>query len=168
MSFLLDTDTCSYHLRRPSGLAHRFVQHQGRIFVPSVVLAELYVWVYRRDDPTHGLEAMSRFVRHEVQLLDHDHACAEKFGRVRAGLLRKGISVDRFDLLIASVALVNDLTLVTHNTADFQNIPDLRLVELDTLIGKLIDAGEFQTAGQVVGEALRLLAERRRDDFHWW
>jgi tRNA(fMet)-specific endonuclease VapC len=29
--------------------------------------------------------------------------------------------------MIASVALVNDLTLVTHNTRDFENIPGLRL-----------------------------------------
>ncbi len=32
----------------------------------------------------------------------------------------------RVDLMIASVALAHDLTLVTHNTADFQHIPDLR------------------------------------------
>jgi tRNA(fMet)-specific endonuclease VapC len=31
------------------------------------------------------------------------------------------------DLMIASVALVCDLTLVTHNTVDYQNIPGLRL-----------------------------------------
>jgi tRNA(fMet)-specific endonuclease VapC len=31
------------------------------------------------------------------------------------------------DLLIAVVALVHNLTLVTHNTADFHNIPGLRL-----------------------------------------
>jgi tRNA(fMet)-specific endonuclease VapC len=31
------------------------------------------------------------------------------------------------DLLIASVALANNLTLVTHNTADYRNIPGLRL-----------------------------------------
>jgi tRNA(fMet)-specific endonuclease VapC len=29
--------------------------------------------------------------------------------------------------MIASVALVHDLTLVTHNTSDFQNVPNLRL-----------------------------------------
>jgi tRNA(fMet)-specific endonuclease VapC len=39
----------------------------------------------------------------------------------------EGIEVPSVDLLIASVALVQDLTLVTHNTADFQNIPGLRL-----------------------------------------
>ena len=31
------------------------------------------------------------------------------------------------DLMIAAVALVHDLTLVTNNTKDFQNIPGLRL-----------------------------------------
>ncbi|MFO0904038.1 MAG: type II toxin-antitoxin system VapC family toxin [Pirellulales bacterium] len=35
----------------------------------------------------------------------------------------------RFDLMIGCVALVHDLTLVTHNTADYRNIPDLRLVD---------------------------------------
>jgi tRNA(fMet)-specific endonuclease VapC len=127
MSFLLDTNICSYHLRRPSGLVHRFVQHQGRIFIPSVVLAELYVWVYRRDDPRAGLAAIDWFVQNEVQVVGYDERCAEEFGRIRSDLLRKGIVVGRFDLLIASVAIVNDWTLVTHNTADFQNIRNLRL-----------------------------------------
>jgi tRNA(fMet)-specific endonuclease VapC len=31
------------------------------------------------------------------------------------------------DLLIAAVALARDLTLVTHNTRHFQEVPDLRL-----------------------------------------
>lgn len=42
MSFLLDTDHLSAHLRRPAGLVHRFVQHSGR--TPTIALAELYVW----------------------------------------------------------------------------------------------------------------------------
>jgi tRNA(fMet)-specific endonuclease VapC len=29
--------------------------------------------------------------------------------------------------MIASVALIHDLTLVTHNTADFRSVPGLRL-----------------------------------------
>jgi tRNA(fMet)-specific endonuclease VapC len=31
------------------------------------------------------------------------------------------------DLMIASVALTHNLTLVTHNTADYQHIPGLQL-----------------------------------------
>ncbi len=46
---------------------------------------------------------------------------------MRGTLLQKGIAVPTTDLMIATAALVHDLTLVTHNTADFRNIPDLRL-----------------------------------------
>lgn len=42
MSYLLDTNILSAHLRRPSGLQHRFVQHSGRLYTSSVALAELY------------------------------------------------------------------------------------------------------------------------------
>ena len=60
-------------------------------------------------------------------MVDFDVDCAKEFGKLRGSLLRQGISVSRIDLLIASVALVHNLTLVTHNTADFQLIPGLRL-----------------------------------------
>ena len=42
MSFLLDTDTCSAHIRRPAGLVHRFIQHAGRLWMSAITLAELH------------------------------------------------------------------------------------------------------------------------------
>jgi tRNA(fMet)-specific endonuclease VapC len=66
-------------------------------------------------------------LRQEVHVADFDAPCAEKFGEVRGTLLQQGVSVPTADLMIASAALVHNLTLVTHNTADFQNIPGLQL-----------------------------------------
>ena len=40
---------------------------------------------------------------------------------------RQGIELNTVDLMIAAVALVYDLILVTHNTADFQRVPGLQL-----------------------------------------
>jgi tRNA(fMet)-specific endonuclease VapC len=60
-------------------------------------------------------------------VLDFDAACAETFGQVRGTLLRKGIAVPTADLMIATTALVHNVTLVTHNAADYQNIPGLPL-----------------------------------------
>ncbi len=127
MSFLLDTNICSAHLRMPAGLTHRFLQHSGRLSIPSIVLAELYAWAYHRDDPTSLLARINNDLLADVDVLPFDSRCAERFGMVRGTLLRQGLSVNRVDLMIASVALTHDLTLVTHNTADFQHIPDLRL-----------------------------------------
>jgi tRNA(fMet)-specific endonuclease VapC len=127
MSFLLDTDTCSFHLKRPSGLIHRFVQHSGGLYLSTIALAELYAWAYRRANPPMLLQAMAKDLLRDVTVLDFDASCAEQFGKVRGALLQRGIQVATPDLMIASVALVHNLTLVTHNTADFQNIPGLRL-----------------------------------------
>ena len=127
MTFLLDTDICSAHIRRPAGLMHRFVQYTGRIFVPTLVMAELYVWAYMRLDPGEFLSAITTFLDYDVEVIGFDEASADQFGRLRVSLQRIGVTMTPIDTLIASVALAHDLTLVTHNTADFQNIPNLRL-----------------------------------------
>lgn len=126
MNFLLDTDICSAHMRRPSHLAHRFVQYTGQIAISSVTLAELYAGAYRHSQVKRLLALITDLLQ-EVDVVDFDAVCAEQFGQVRGALLQQGISVPTTDLMIASAALVHNLTLVTHNTADFQNIPRLRL-----------------------------------------
>jgi predicted nucleic acid-binding protein len=44
VTYLLDTNIVSAHLRRPAGLQHRFVQHGGRLALPTIALAELCAW----------------------------------------------------------------------------------------------------------------------------
>lgn len=127
MSYLLDTNILSAHLRRPSGLQHRFVQHSGRLYTSAIALAELYEWAYQRSDPAAALAAVDKMRLYEVATIEFDNDCAKECGRLRAELRRQGIGVAGLDLLIAAVALSFDLTLVTHNTKDFQIIPGLRL-----------------------------------------
>ena len=126
MSYLLDTNICSAHMRRPAGLAHRFFQYSGRLWVPTVVLAELYAGAFLLDDPTKILAGINDLLQ-DLGVLPFDEACAEQFGRLRGELKRRGVGTGPIDLQIAAVALVHDLTLVTNNTADFQNVPGLRL-----------------------------------------
>ena len=127
MNFLLDTNICSAHLKRPAGLMHRFVQHAGGLCISTIVLAALYTWAYNRKNRAEAVQRIENDLLADVIVLDFDSACANQFGMVRAQLLQVGISVSRLDLLIASVALVHNLTLVTHNTADYRNVPGLRL-----------------------------------------
>ena len=127
MSFSLDTNICSAHLKRPGGLTHRLIQHMGRLYLPTVVLGELHAWAYRRGDSSKLLQQIENELLPDIVVLDYDRACAEKFGRVRGTLLRQGIVVNTADLMIASVALVHELTLITNNVSDFRFIPNLML-----------------------------------------
>ena len=126
MTHLLDTNICSAHMRRPSGLAHRFFQYAGGVSISTIVLAELYGGAYKHPNPAKLLGLIADLLR-EVAVLDFDAECAEEFGKLQGGLLQRGITVPVADLMIAAAATVRNLTLVTHNTADFRNIPGLRL-----------------------------------------
>ena len=91
------------------------------------MLGELYTWAYHRKNPTSVIHLIENDLLPDLTVLDFDAKCAEAFGRVRGQLLQKGISVSRVDLMIGAVALVHNLTMVTHNTADYASIPGLRL-----------------------------------------
>lgn len=128
MSFLLDTDICSAHLKRPAGLTSRFVQYSGRLAVSVLTIGELLTWARRRGAPARrleGIEALSS----EVDSLVVSEKVAEVFGELRAGQLDAGTPTPTADLWIAATAVAHGLTLVTHNTRDYQNIPGLVLVD---------------------------------------
>lgn len=126
MSYLLDTDVCSAFMRRPRDLFHRFMQHAGRLHVSAAGLSELYAWAYKQDDPTVILEKIEDFL-YDVQVVSFDESCAQAVGRLRGAFLREGVSVSAVDLMIAATAIVNNLTLVTHNIKDFEKIPGLQV-----------------------------------------
>lgn len=128
MSFLLDTDICSAHLKGNRGVNNRFLQYTGGLHISAIALGELYTWVLRAKAPPsrfHGLEELLA----EVTTLDVTPAVAKKFGELRASLLDQGLTPPDLDLFIAATALVHDLTLVTHNTQDYKNVPGLRLAD---------------------------------------
>ena len=89
MSHVLDTNICAAHFRRPAGLAHRFFQYSGGLFVPTIVLGELYAGAYHVVDPAPLLSKIAHLLT-DVRILDFDRECAEQFGSVRGSLLQKG------------------------------------------------------------------------------
>jgi predicted nucleic acid-binding protein len=83
--------------------------------------------VYRRPGPaaTTSLAALIA----TTPVLPVTLAVAERCARLRESLCRQGRRVNSraMDLIIAATALEHDLTLVTRNVADDQDIPGLKL-----------------------------------------
>ena len=128
MKFLLDTDACiSYLRRRGSRVAARlFATSNTEIAVCSVVKAELFYGVLRASDPMAELARLRSFLVAFVSLSFDDRA-AEVYGRIRAQLFNRGTPIGPNDLMIASIALAQDLTLVTHNTREFSRVTGLTI-----------------------------------------
>ncbi len=126
MNFLLDTNICSAYLKGDGRVFSRMIQHTGGLAVSTIVVAELYSWVFRANTRADRLRGLTDLLT-ELRLLPVDHAVARKFGEIRAGLLDQGRPTPEIDLLIASTAIVHDLTLATHNIQDFAHVPGLRI-----------------------------------------
>ena len=62
-----------------------------------------------------------------VGILPFDEVAAETYGPVRARLEAAGTPLGEPDLRVASIALANDLTLVSGNVRHFSRVPQLRL-----------------------------------------
>jgi tRNA(fMet)-specific endonuclease VapC len=126
MSFLLDTDICSAHLKGQGSLTHKFLQHTGHLHVSAISVGELYTWASRAKAPAGRLQGLLDFLK-DVNVVDVTEVIARKFGEVRASLLDSGKTVPEMDLMIAATALATDFTLVTHNVSDFAMVPGLRI-----------------------------------------
>ena len=55
-----------------------------------------------------------------------DDLAATKAAEIRANLAALGTPIGPYDLLIAAIAIVNNLTLVTHNTREFERVSELK------------------------------------------
>ena len=59
-------------------------------------------------------------------LLGFDDRCTDVCGRIRFDLRRQETPIGSNDLLIAAIALTNNLTLVTANTREFGRVAGLQ------------------------------------------
>ena len=59
--------------------------------------------------------------------LPFDSGCVPHYARLRDTIERAGHVIGGNDLLIAAIALAHDLTVVTHNSGEFNRVPDLRV-----------------------------------------
>jgi tRNA(fMet)-specific endonuclease VapC len=124
MSFVLDTDICSAHLRNVVRVSTKFLQYTGRLNISAVTLGELLSWTLRSKSPPKYHQGLLTMLS-DVVVFDVDQTVAWKFGEVRAQLLDQGQAIASIDLLIAATALVHGMTVVTHNVQHFSNVPGL-------------------------------------------
>jgi tRNA(fMet)-specific endonuclease VapC len=126
---LLDTNSCVDHLRH--GPASRVTAKlaaaaPGSVVLCSVVVGELHYGAHRSVRKAETLSQVQDFCR-GFPSIPFDDQAAEEYGRLRAHLAASGTVIGPNDLLIAAIALANDMTLVTNNTREFSRVPGLKL-----------------------------------------
>lgn len=128
MKYLLDTNTCIRYLngRSPAVFQRLDETPETDICVSSVVKFELRYGALRSDYVEKTLAEQEKFLDRFVSLPFDDKAHLHA-AQIRADLARAGTPIGPYDLLIAAIALANDLILITHNTREFGRIAELKI-----------------------------------------
>lgn len=122
-----DTDILSALMRPepPLGLIRKIAEVPPvEQATTSITLAELLYGAARRGS-SKLIERIRDLVTPALAILPFDRAAAEVYGPLRASLEAQGRRLAEPDLRIASIALSNEIVLVTRNVRHFARVPNL-------------------------------------------
>ncbi len=128
MIYVLDTNTCIYFLNGTSVRIRDQIalREPSELATTSITAAELYYGAYHSKRITKNLEVLQKFFAN-MQVLPFHRRAAREFARLKESLRKKGKLVGAFDLMIAAIVRREEVTLVTHNTGEFNRIEGLLL-----------------------------------------
>jgi tRNA(fMet)-specific endonuclease VapC len=123
---MLDTDICSYVMKRSSPV---LLERLSDVAVADVCMsvvtkAELLYGVRVSPDPTRDATALRGLLTY-VEVLDFPDEAAEGYADIRADLKRRGEPIGANDLFIAAHARALGLTLITNNAGEFSRVEGL-------------------------------------------
>ena len=126
-TWMLDTNILSELIRNPGGtlMRHLSATEPDALCTSVVVACELRFGAIRK-----GSEVLTRRVDqllNALVVLPLDPPADQHYAEIRAALERAGTPIGGHDLFIAAHARSRDLTLVTHNTREFNRVAGLRV-----------------------------------------
>ena len=133
LRYMLDTDICSYVMKRSNDLLLKRLQ--------KVPVSDVCVSVITKSELLYGVEVSPRRQQDEaalnsflnyVDVLDFPEKASSHYAQIRAHLKNSGTMIGGNDLLIAAHARSLGLKLVTHNTREFGRVPKLAVEDWTT------------------------------------
>jgi tRNA(fMet)-specific endonuclease VapC len=126
--FMLDTDTCSYIMKR----SHANVLSR----LASTSVEDVCISVITQSELAYGVEVSPRKKQDDAALqgllryldvLDFPAKASSHYASIRAALKHRGEMIGANDLFIAAHARSLNLTLVTNNVREFRHVRGLAL-----------------------------------------
>lgn len=124
--YLLDTNICIYLLNGKHHIDDKIVAAgESECCISEITVAELLFGAENSERVSYNVGVVNEFVKRFqiLPIFPSLHVYAKEKSRLR----KSGKPMDEFDLLIASVAVANNLILVTNNTKHFNRVNNIKL-----------------------------------------
>jgi tRNA(fMet)-specific endonuclease VapC len=133
--YMLDTDTCSYIMKRSNEEVLKRLQKVpvSDVCISVITKSELLFGVEMSPRRRQDEAALSAFLGY-VEVLDLPDIASSHYAQIRAALKSLGTMVGANDLFIAAHARSLGLRLVTNNTREFAQAPKLVIENWTTIL----------------------------------
>ena len=111
--FLLDTNIAIALFAQDSSVMER-LQEAESVFIPSIVLGELFFGAYKSINVEENVAWVSEFASTSA-VLPCDTATGRHYGQIKSGLRTRGRPIPENDIWTAAIARQYDLTLVSRD-----------------------------------------------------
>ncbi len=122
---LLDSDHCIAILRSKLDLREH-ISPDEQLATTAISVAELMLGANRSLRKVENLASLDILLS-SLLVLSFDEAAGRVFGDLKAELEASGEILDDLDLQIASIAIENNVPLITNKTRHFSRIAQLQL-----------------------------------------
>ncbi len=125
---LIDTDILSYYLKGYERVVYNFGQYlqQYEQVEKSLITYYEIIGGLLSKNALKQLTVFENFVSDNL-VVPMTEGSAEISAELYSALRQSGNSVDDIDLLIAGIAIENEMILVTNNERHFEKIPGLKI-----------------------------------------
>jgi tRNA(fMet)-specific endonuclease VapC len=125
LAYLIDTNIAIHARDGTEAVLERFARHEGAVLLSALSLVELQRGLFRDSRFTAVRQSRLDVLLQDIPVLPFDAAAAEAYGRIIAQC--GWVKGRDFDRMIAGHALATASVLITDNTADFRDVPGLRM-----------------------------------------
>ena len=125
---MLDTNICIYVIKHKPEKVFQKLQEVDpeEVCVSSVTYAELVHGVEKSAAVEKNRLALSILFAN-IEILDFDVDATNCYGKIRAGLEKKGTPIGPLDMMIAGHAMSKGYIVVTNNVKEFSRVRNLKI-----------------------------------------
>lgn len=125
---LVDTDILSFYFKGDSRVIENFNDYLKEFDVINISIITYYEILggLRFKKAEKQIKEFEEFVNNNT-IIHISEESAKISGDIYADLRLKGITIGTSDILIAGIAIENELTLITNNERHYDSIPGLKM-----------------------------------------
>ena len=124
--YLLDSCTISDFMKGEINTTNKLKSlSPSIIYTSTITQMEITYGLLRKFDSSHRYFGILKEFLSAITIISFNEEAANQAAIIKKNLEAKGTPIGAYDILIASIALSTDLTLVTSNEKEFLRVDDL-------------------------------------------